>query len=65
MSDDELPPELNEINGRLAAGLATCRSITANYKSLIAGQDLVSDLNDDRIGSGRTDHDAIDAERNR
>lgn len=34
--------ELGDVNERLAAGLETCRSIVANYKSLIAGEDMRS-----------------------
>ena len=44
MSGEKLPDaELDDVNERLAAGLETCRSIVANYKSLIAGEAAPSD----------------------
>lgn len=37
MPDQKLPsePKVDEINERLSAGLATCRSMIKNYKSLL------------------------------
>jgi hypothetical protein len=31
--------DVNDVNGRLAAGLETCRAVIANYKSLLSERD--------------------------
>ena len=40
MSDEKesAQPELHEVSDRLAAGLETCRSVVANYKSLLQAE---------------------------
>ena len=50
MSGENLPEdELGDINERLAAGLKTCRDMVANYKSLIASEDVLPDEPDERV----------------
>ncbi len=41
MPEKKLPsePELDKINERLTAALATCRSMVTNYKSLLANDE--------------------------
>ena len=43
MSDEKesAQPELHEVSDRLAAGLETCRSVVANYKSLLQAEQPV------------------------
>lgn len=61
MSGEKLPDdELGDINKRLAAGLKTCRDMVANYKSLIASEDVRPDEPNERTdpadqGSGADD----------
>jgi hypothetical protein len=40
-ADPPPKPDLDEINKRLTAGLATCRSVIANYKSLLTNADVI------------------------
>ena len=42
MSGDQLPrdeADLDEVNTRLTDGLQSCRSVVANYKSLLTSND--------------------------
>ena len=62
MSGEKLPDaELNDVNERLAAGLETCRSIVANYKSLIAGEAAPSDELNGPADSAGADRAASEA----
>lgn len=42
MADEKLKAEVDvdDVNGRLAAGLETCRAMIANYKSLLKERDV-------------------------
>lgn len=49
MSGDQLPrdeADLDEVNTRLTDGLQSCRSVVANYKSLLTANDGTA-ANDD------------------
>lgn len=57
MSDEPLPPEeadLNEVNSQLDQGLQTCRSVVANYRSLLSGDDAHPADNDNDDGEGES-----------
>jgi hypothetical protein len=45
MSGDELPPaaEVEEINLAITDGLKSCRSMVANYRAMIRGDDGAND----------------------
>jgi len=45
MSGDELPPnaEVEEIGMSITDGLKSCRSMVANYRAMISGQDEAND----------------------
>ena len=45
MSGDELPPaaEVEEINLAITDGLKSCRSMVANYRAMIRGEDEAND----------------------
>ena len=49
MSDEQLPPEeadVTEVNSQLSEGLQTCRSVLANYRTLLSGVDAPGFSND-------------------
>ena len=49
MSDEQLPPEeadVEEVNSQLDEGLQTCRSVLANYRTLLSGIDVREFSND-------------------
>ena len=49
LSDHELPPEnsdVNEVNSQLSEGLQTCRSVVANYRTLLCDIDTLDSSND-------------------
>ena len=49
MSDEQLPPEeadVEEVNSQLNEGLQTCRSVLANYRTLLSGVDARVSSND-------------------
>ena len=49
MSDEQLRPEesdVGEVNSQLSEGLQTCRSVIANYRTLLSGVDVGSSSND-------------------
>ena len=49
VSDERLPPEnadVNEVNSQLSEGLETCRSVVANYRTLLSGVDARVSSND-------------------
>ena len=49
MSDEQLPPEeadVEEVNSQLTEGLQTCRSVLANYRTLLSGVDARVSSND-------------------
>ena len=41
MPAEQIPPDSNvgEVNARLSEGLKTCRSMVANYKALLTGEE--------------------------
>ena len=41
MPAEQIPPDSNvgEVNARLSDGLKTCRSMVANYKALLTGEE--------------------------
>jgi hypothetical protein len=42
-SDDQiLEADVNELSDRLQGGIATCRSVVANYRSLLMSDDLAA-----------------------
>lgn len=49
MSDEQLPPDeadVEELNSQLSEGLQTCRSVLANYRTLLSGVDVRGSSND-------------------
>jgi hypothetical protein len=49
VSDEQLPPEeadVEEVNSQLNEGLQTCRSVLANYRTLLSGVDARVSSND-------------------
>jgi hypothetical protein len=49
VSDEQLPPEeadVEEVNAQLSEGLQTCRSVVANYRTLLSGVDHRVSSND-------------------
>ena len=49
MSDEQLPPEeadVEEVNSQLDEGLQTCRSVLANYRTLLSAIDVREFSND-------------------
>ena len=46
MSDDQLPrdADFDELNSTLNEGLKTCRSMVANYRSLLAPDPLIVEM---------------------
>ena len=49
MSEEQLPPEeadVEEVNSQLSEGLQTCRSVVANYRTLLSGVDDRGSSND-------------------
>ena len=57
MSDEQLPPEegdLNEVNLQLDQGLQTCRSVVANYRLLLSGNDTHPADNDNESTEGES-----------
>ena len=49
MSDEQLPPEeadVEEVHSQLDEGLQTCRSVLANYRTLLSGIDVREFSND-------------------
>ena len=52
MSGNELPrdeADLDEVNTRLTDGLQTCRSVVANYKSLLTANDGTAANDDENL----------------
>jgi hypothetical protein len=49
VSDEQLPPDeadVQELNSKLGNGLQTCRSVVANYRTLLCGGHPSSNDND-------------------
>ena len=49
MSDDKLPPDeadVEQVNSELNEGLQTCRSVVANYRTLLCDIDTLDSSND-------------------
>jgi hypothetical protein len=66
VSDDNLPPDdadVEQVNSKLNEGLQTCRSVVANYRTLLSPGDLGTAGNDndnDRdAGDGAPDVDDV------
>ena len=62
MSDDKLPPDeadVEQVNSELNEGLQTCRSVVANYRTLLSPGDLgtAGNDNDSDAGEGAPDVD--------
>jgi hypothetical protein len=52
VSGNELPrdeADLDEVNARLTDGLQTCRSVVANYKSLLTTNDATAANDDENL----------------
>lgn len=53
MSDEQLPPkgaDVNEVNSQLQDGIQSCRSVVANYRTLLFGADHETSSNDNEPG---------------
>ena len=64
MSDDKLPPDeadVEQVNSELNEGLQTCRSVVANYRTLLspAGPGTAGNDNDSEAGDGPPDVDDV------
>ena len=64
MSDDKLPPDeadVEQVNSELNEGLQTCRSVVANYRTLLSPVDLgtAGNDNDSEAGDGAPDVDDV------
>ena len=64
MSDDKLPPDeadVEQVNSELNEGLQTCRSVVANYRTLLSPADLgtAGNDNDSEPGDGAPDVDDV------
>ena len=64
MSDDKLPPDeadVEQVNSELNEGLQTCRSVVANYRTLLSPADLgtAGNDNDSEPGDGAPDVDEV------
>ncbi|MFL6851171.1 MAG: hypothetical protein ACJ8EH_09985 [Sphingomicrobium sp.] len=49
VSNEQFPPDVanvNEVNSQLRDGLQSCRSVLANYRNLLSGQDESSNDNE-------------------
>ena len=52
MSDEQLPPEkadVNEVSSQLQDGIQSCRSVVANYRTLLSGADRAASSNDNEL----------------
>ena len=52
MSGNELPrdeADLDEVNSKLTDGLQSCRSVVANYKSLLTANDAIAANDDENL----------------
>ena len=52
MSDEQLPPEeadVNELSSKLLDGIQSCRSVVANYRTLLSGADHRASSNDNEL----------------
>ena len=57
MSDEQLPPEeadVEEVNSQLSDGLQSCRSVLANYRTLLSGIDARVSSNDNEPVEGES-----------
>jgi len=55
VSDQELPPDeanVDQVNSELSEGLQTCRSVVANYRTLLSSVDHELAGNDNVPGAG-------------
>jgi hypothetical protein len=64
VSDDKLPPDeadVEQVNSELNEGLQTCRSVIANYRTLLSPADLgtAGNDNDSEPGDGAPDVDDV------
>ena len=57
MSDEQLPPngaDVNEVNSQLQDGIQSCRSVVANYRTLLSGADHEASSNDNEPDRGES-----------
>jgi len=63
VSDDKLPPDeadVEQVNSELNEGLQTCRSVVANYRTLLSPGDLGTAGNDNDSEAGDSAPDVDD-----
>jgi hypothetical protein len=57
VSDEQVPPEeadMSDVNSQLDEGLRTCRSVVANYRTLLSGVDVRTSDNDNEPEGGES-----------